>query len=119
MFALALAVGLTLTAVSCSPKAESAIIGKWSHQGDNTTITFTKDGKAVNVENGQTMNADYSIKDGNTLTLKITGAEMSIDFDVAFPSDKEMTLTMHLPKDFPKGMKPPPMKAETFTRVSN
>lgn len=105
---IVLAALIGLIAASCSEKAGTSLVGKWSH-GDNTTVTFTASGSAINQENGKTETGEYSISNVTTLTLKLPGARAPMEFDVVSLTDKEMILTGHSVKtDLIK-----------FTRVTN
>lgn len=115
---MAVALALILAVAACTPKAENQIVGKWT-EGTNMTVTFTKDGKMISVEHGQTENGEYSITNGNTLCLTIKGAPMVMQMTMEFPSSKDLVLTMLIPKDLPKGMAPPKEQlSKKFTRVS-
>lgn len=103
-----LAAGLGLIAAACSEKPGNSLVGKWSH-GDNTTVTFAANGTAINEENGKAENGEYSVSNVTTLTLKLPGARVPMEFDVVSLTDKEMILTGHSVKtDLIK-----------FTRVTN
>jgi hypothetical protein len=126
-FAVVLALGLVLATVSCGSKAAELIVGKWAHAGKGTlsggnkeTLAFTRDGKMIAEENGAKQEmGTYAVVGGNTIKLNLPGVPVPVECDVAFPSDKEMLLTARLPKDLPKGITPPKIEADRFTRVSN
>jgi hypothetical protein len=97
----------------CS-KPSAGIVGKWS-TGNDTVVTFTKDGQVITLESGKTEEMEYSIEGGTNLYLKLKDEPTSREFNVAFPSDKEMVLTFQPSKD----VITPPQSIEPvhFTRV--
>lgn len=109
--ALAICAGLALGA--CSKPADS-IVGKWAN-GNDTIVTFTKDGKIIRQEGATTEEMEYSIQDGTNLYIKLKDAPTSMQFNFAFPSDNELVLTVVPPKD----VIAPPQAVEPvhFTRV--
>jgi hypothetical protein len=106
-FCLALFVG------GCS-KPATGLVGKWS-TGSDTVVTFTKDGQVITQEGGKTEEMEYSIEGGTNLYLKLKDEPTSRQFNVAFPSDKEMLLTFQPSKD----VITPPQSIEPvhFTRL--
>jgi hypothetical protein len=107
-FAFILAIGLCLAAVSCAPKAENKIVGKWA-QGTNIVITFGKDGKMTSLELGATESGGYWVTNGNILCVNVKGEKGTVQFNMSFKSDNELDLTMLVPAD--------QNKSEHFTRV--
>jgi hypothetical protein len=109
--ALAICAGLTLGA--CSKPADS-IVGKWA-KGNDTVITFTKDGQVISQEGSRTEEMEYTMEGGTNLYLKLKDAPTSIHFTVDFPGDREMTLTPQPPKD--AIMQPQSAEPVHFTRL--
>ncbi len=110
---------LALVAVSCSPKDENTVVGKWSVDNE-TKVTFTKEGKIINDEKGSITTGDYAFTDGKLLSVKMPDmGTNNIDFDVIFSNDKEMVLTMRMPKNLPAGMPIPKIEPQKFTRLTN
>jgi hypothetical protein len=109
--ALAVCAGLTLAA--CSNPVDR-IVGKWA-SGNDIIVTFTKEGKVIRQEGATTDEMDYSIQGGTNLYLKVKDAPTSMQFNIAFPSDQEMVLTLVPRKD----VITPPQAIEPvrFTRV--
>ena|ERR1700722_5430371 len=117
--AFILVAGFCLALVSCTPKAENQILGKWA-EGTNMVITFAKDGKMTSVERGNSETADYWVTNGNQLCVKVKGEPVTVQLSMEFPSANEMVLTMQGPAGLPKAAVPPAkLESKRFSRVSN
>jgi len=82
---------LALAAVSCSPKSEASLVGKWA-SGNDLVFTFTKDGDMIRQEGAGSETMGYSVS-GTTLYLKPKDLPTSLGYAISFPSEKELVLT--------------------------
>jgi len=89
-----LSLGLAL--VSCSPKVDQRLLGKWSGQ-DGDTFEFAADGRYIHTEKGHAgaEGGAFTVDNGTVLRLEPTGTKggsAPLSFAVMFPKRTELEL---------------------------